>query len=211
MTTVLYARVSTTDQTAAHQKTQAEQAGFVIDHVVTDEGVSGVTTKLADRPQGRRLFDMLRAGDVLVVRWIDRLGRNYNDVRETVAEFMKRGIMVHTVINTMTFDGSTTDPMQQAVRDAMLSFMAAMGQAQAEATKLAQTAGIAHAKARADQTAYKGRKPSYTRDQLTTVRDMNSADASVSAIAKATGLSRQTVYRILEDEAEAEAVLARWV
>ncbi|TXN27399.1 recombinase family protein [Methylobacterium sp. WL19] len=210
MTTVLYARVSTADQTAAHQRTQAEQAGFTIDHVVTDEGVSGVTTKLADRPQGRRLFDMLRAGDVLVVRWIDRLGRNYNDVRETVAEFMKRGITVKTVINGMVFDGSTTDPMQQAVRDAMLSFMAAMGQAQAEATKLAQTAGIAHAKAQADQTAYRGRKPSFTRDQLTTVRDMNGSDASVSAIAKATGLTRQTVYRILEDEAEAEAVLARW-
>ncbi|MHC2021328.1 recombinase family protein, partial [Methylobacterium sp. CM6247] len=70
MTTVLYARVSTLDQTVAHQRTQAEAAGFKIDKVVADDGVSGVTTRLADRPQGRRLFDMLRRGDVLVVRWV---------------------------------------------------------------------------------------------------------------------------------------------
>jgi hypothetical protein len=31
------------------------------------------------------LFDVLREGDTLVVRWIDRLGRNYQDVTDTIA------------------------------------------------------------------------------------------------------------------------------
>ena len=66
--TILYARVSTAEQTIAHQRRQAEAAGFKIDEVVTDEGVSGISTRLVDRPQGRRVFDMLRRGDVLVVR-----------------------------------------------------------------------------------------------------------------------------------------------
>ena len=35
--TVLYARVSTAEQTIAHQRTQAEAAGFVIDDVIEDE------------------------------------------------------------------------------------------------------------------------------------------------------------------------------
>jgi putative DNA-invertase from lambdoid prophage Rac len=39
-----------------------------IDEVVANNGVSGVHTRLAERPQGKRLFDKLRAGDVLVVR-----------------------------------------------------------------------------------------------------------------------------------------------
>src|SRR4051794_25522723 len=179
MTTVLYSRVSTSDQTAAHQRAQAEAAGFVIDHAVTDEGVSGVSTALADRPQGRRLFDMLRRGDVLVVRWVDRLGRDYGDVCETIREFMRRGVIIRTVINGLTFDGATTDPMQQAVRDALIGFMAAMSQAQAEATKEAQKAGIEHAKAR--ETAYRGRKPSFTRAQFETVRAMLSQGAGLSA------------------------------
>jgi Resolvase, N terminal domain len=48
--TVLYARVSTADQTLAHQREQAEAAGFRLDEVVADHGVSGVGTRLADRP-----------------------------------------------------------------------------------------------------------------------------------------------------------------
>lgn len=206
--TILYARVSTTEQTAAHQRTQAEGAGFAIDAVVADEGVSGVSTRLADRPQGRRLFDMLRRGDVLVVRWVDRLGRDYQDVTDTIRELMRRGVVVRTVINGLVFDGATKDPMSQAVRDALIAFMSASAQAQAEATKEAQRAGIAHAKARDD--AYRGRKPSYTWGHLDTVTAMLAQGAGVSAIARDTGLSRQTVYRIQDDPAEAEAALARW-
>src|SRR5215213_7207189 len=126
MKTVLYARVSTTDQTIEHQRTQAEAAGFQIDEVVADHGVSGVHTKLKDRPEGRRLFDLLRKGDVLVVRWVDRLGRQYDDIADTIRAFMRRGVVIKTVINGMVFDGSTKEPMQAAVRDALIAFMAAL-------------------------------------------------------------------------------------
>jgi DNA invertase Pin-like site-specific DNA recombinase len=147
MPIVLYARVSTSEQTIDHQRTQAEKAGFRLDQVVWDEGISGVSTKLAERPQGRRLFDLLRNGDTLVVRWVDRLGRNYQDICDTIREFMRRGVVIRTVINGITFDGATKDAMQCAIRDALIAFMAATAQAQAEATKEAQRAGIAHAKA----------------------------------------------------------------
>lgn len=206
--TILYARVSTVDQTLDHQKTQAEAAGFAIDHVLADHGVSGVSTALADRPEGRRLFDMLRRGDTLVVRWVDRLGRDYRDVSDTIREFMRRGVAVKTVINGMTFDGATTDPIQQAVRDSLIAFMAATAQAQAEATKEAQRAGIAHAKAQ--EGRYLGRKPSYSRQQLETVQSLVGQDAGTSTIARTTGLTRQTVLRIKADPVEAAANLAAW-
>ena len=54
--TRLYARSSGTEQTIEHQRTQAEQAGFELDEVVSDSGVGGVSTELRERPQGRRLF-----------------------------------------------------------------------------------------------------------------------------------------------------------
>lgn len=92
MATIFYARVSTAEQTVEHQVTQAQSAGFVFDEVVTDDGVSGVTTKLADRVGGRRLFDLLRAGDTLVVRWVDRLGRNYEDVSDNIRAFMRKRV-----------------------------------------------------------------------------------------------------------------------
>ena len=123
-------------------------------------------------------------------------------------EFMKRGIVIRTIINGLVFDGATKDPMQMAVRDALISFMAALSQAQAEATKEAQSAGIAHAKARDD--SYRGRKPSFARKQLDRVRDMLTSGTSISVIAETTGLSRQTVYRVKDDPAWAEGVLATW-
>lgn len=209
MATILYARVSTADQTIGHQKTHAEQAGFVIDHVLSDDGVSGVSTTLWERPEGKRLYDMLRRGDTLVVRWVDRLGRNYQDVTEAIREFMGRGVIIRTVINNMTFDGATADPIQMAVRDALIGFMAATAQAQHEATKASQRAGIADAKGK--EGKYLGRKPSYNQKQLTSVQDLLATGSTrTSEIAKATGLTRQTVLRIKGDPDGARAALVAW-
>src|SRR5215471_10728675 len=208
MATLLYARVSTAEQTIEHQLAHGKSAGFAIDEVVADNGVSGLHTRLVERPEGRRLFDKLRAGDVLVVRWVDRLGRNYDDVCDTIREFMRRGVVIRTVINNFTFDGVTKDPMQKAVRDALIAFMSATAQAQAEATKAAQRAGIEHARANNDR-AYLGRKPSYTREQFDRVREMlGQQPLGVAQIARDTKLTRQTVYRIKDDPAGAEAALA---
>ncbi|MCB4805160.1 DNA invertase Pin-like site-specific DNA recombinase [Methylobacterium brachiatum] len=209
MSTILYARVSTAEQTLAHQQTQAEAAGFVFDAVVADHGESG-RKPLRERPEGRRLYDMLRTGDVLVVRWINRLGRSYEDVTGVMRELMQRGVIVRTIISNMTFDGATRDPMQRAIRDALIAFMAAAGEAELEATREAQRAGIDHARAKAEQTAYRGRKPSYTRDQLTVISGMLGQGAGVAAVARETGLTRQTIYRVQADPVEAEAALARW-
>jgi DNA invertase Pin-like site-specific DNA recombinase len=120
--------------------------------------------------------------------------------------------------------------MQQAVRDALIAFMAATAQAQAEATKAAQRAGIEHAKQHGDR-AYLGRKPSYTRQQYHHARALLAQEAvgiariakeyhharalaqeavGIARIAKETGLTRQTVYRIKDDPASAEAALTGW-
>lgn len=212
MSTIFYARVSTTDQNLAHQRTQAEQAGFVIDEVVADHGVSGVSTTMRERPEGRRLYDLLRRGDTLVVRWVDRLGRNYGDVTETIREFMAKGVIVRTVINNMTFDGSTSDPIQMAVRDALIGFMAATAQAQHEATKASQRAGIQTEMAtKTKPKSYLGRKPSYDRAGFEAVMNMlGQGSAGTTEIARATGLTRQTVLRIKADPSAANTQLVNW-
>lgn len=214
MRTFFYARVSTRDQTIDHQITQARKAGFKFDDrdVLVDEGVSGVSVPLKERPQGRRLFDMLRRGDTLVVRWLDRLGRNYQDVTDTVREFMAQGVIIKTVINNLSFDGATTEPMQKALRDAQIAFLAALAEAQADAMKIAQRAGIEHARAEAKKRprVYKGRKPSYDRATLDIVNEMLAANEGPSSIAARTGLTRQTVLRIRADPAAADEALRAW-
>ena len=45
---------------------------------------------------------------------------------------MVGGVTIWTVINLMVFDGSIKDPIQMAVRDAIVGFMAASAQSQAD-------------------------------------------------------------------------------
>jgi len=207
--TVLYVRTSTSEQTIEHQLSQAKQAGFTFDDVIEDEGVSGVSTPLAERPNGKRLFDLLRDGDTLVVRWVDRLGRSYDDIQKNIRLFLDRGVTIRTVINGMTFDAKPTDAMAKAIRDAMLSFMSAMAEAQALAMKEAQSAGIAHAKA-TKPDSYKGRKPSYTAAQVSLIMQKFKEGDGVNKIARDVGLSKFSVSRITRDPDKALKSLSRW-
>ena len=207
--TVLYVRTSTSEQTIEHQLSQAKQAGFTFDDVIEDEGVSGVSTPLAERPNGKHLFDLLRDGDILVVRWVDRLGRNYDDIQKNIRLFLDRGVTIKTVINGMTFDAKPTDAMAKAIRDAMLSFMSAMAEAQALAMKEAQSAGIAHAKATKPES-YKGRKPSYTAAQVSLIIQKFKEGDGVNKIARDVGLSKFSVSRITRDPDKALESLSRW-
>jgi putative DNA-invertase from lambdoid prophage Rac len=207
--TVLYVRTSTSEQTIEHQLSQAKQAGFTFDDVIEDEGVSGVSTPLAERPNGKRLFDLLRDGDTLVVRWVDRLGRSYDDIQKNIRLFLDRGVTIRTVINGMTFDAKPTDAMAKAIRDAMLSFMSAMAEAQALTMKEAQSAGIAHAKATRPDS-YKGRKPSYTAAQVSLIMQKFKEGDGVNKIARDVGLSKFSVSRITRDPDKALESLSRW-
>jgi DNA invertase Pin-like site-specific DNA recombinase len=153
---------------------------------------------------------MLRAGDTLVVRWVDRLGRNYADVTDTIREFIRRGVVVRTVINGLTFDGATRDPMQQAVRDSLIAFMAATAQSQAEVIKEAQKAGIAHAQTHDDGMKYRGRKPTFNLEQFRLVQDLLRQGIPISAIAQTTGLKRQSIYRIQSKPEQQLASVQAW-
>ena len=211
--TVLYVRTSTTDQTIEHQQAQAEAAGFVLDEVIEDHGVSGVQTSLAERDNGKRLFDMLRDGDILVVRWVDRLGRNYDDIQKNIRLFLDRGVTIKTVINMMTFDAQPQDAMSKAVRDAMLSFMSAMAEAQAIGMKEAQAAGIAHAKANDSgykPTKYRGRKPSYTCNQWYDVLALREEGFGVNETARMVGLNKFLVSRISNNQINTFKALEIW-
>ena len=57
-----------------HQEAQARAAGFKIDEVVSDEGVSGIRVPLRERAEGRRLFELLRAGDTQLADDLGHVG-----------------------------------------------------------------------------------------------------------------------------------------
>ena len=97
------------------------------------------------------------------------------------------------------------------MRDPLIAFMAATAQAQAEATKEAQRAGIKAAREGDDSTKkYKGRKPRFDAEKLQRVHEMDALGLSPTVIATEVGLTRQVVYRIKADPAKAAALLQAW-
>jgi hypothetical protein len=90
------------------------------------------------------------------------------------------------VINGLTFDGSTKDPVLQAVPDALVAFMAATAPRAGEAPREAQRAGISYVKA-SGANPYRGRNPSFSRIQFNAVRACLDRAKGVSEIATRPG------------------------
>ena len=78
MDTYGYIRVSTKEQNENRQIIAMQEFGVADSHIVLDKQ-SG---KDFERPGYRRLVRKLKAGDTLVIKSIDRLGRNYEEILE---------------------------------------------------------------------------------------------------------------------------------
>ena len=88
-----YSRVSTSDkgQTVANQDLLIEKAGFKIDRIFEDVGVSG-SVPAQDRPAFKQMISEMKPSDTCVCISIDRLGRSALDVLRTVEYFKKHNL-----------------------------------------------------------------------------------------------------------------------
>lgn len=99
-----YARVSAKDQSLARQLDALRELGLSDDMIFTDKA-SG---KDFNRPSYRRLMRRLKPGDVIFVKSIDRLGRNYQEIIEEWRSItQKKG--AHIVVLDMPLLGTRND------------------------------------------------------------------------------------------------------
>lgn len=176
-----YARVSTADQDAQLQHDALTAAGCY--RVFTD-----VTSGALDhRPQLEVVFDQLRPGDTLVVWRLDRLGRSLPHLIQTVRELHDREVGFRSLqenIDTTTSGGRL-----------IFHVFGALAEFERDITRERTQAGLAAARARGRSG---GRPSALTDDQITVARQMyDSGDYTVTAIARALGVSRATIYRHL--------------
>lgn len=80
-----YIRVSSKDQNEARQLSEMQEQG-IAEHDIFMDKVSG---KNFDRPQYQTLKDRLRKGDVLIIKSIDRFGRNSVEIKKEWEEITK--------------------------------------------------------------------------------------------------------------------------
>jgi putative DNA-invertase from lambdoid prophage Rac len=197
MRTVYYGRISTTEgQTSASQYDDAKARGVDKRNVHIDEGISGYHVAPADRPEWKRVLDKLSEGGTLYVRWLDRISRRFDELDATMRELMSMGVKVVCTLNGMEFDGSATDAISKAVRNSVLAFIAAQGEADYLSRRELQKRGIESAKARGQQL---GAPKKGDAAEVKAWRAENGA--SIAATAEHFGLSVATVKRYCAEAA----------
>ncbi|MGW0576589.1 recombinase family protein [Streptomyces sp. NPDC002920] len=180
-----YARVSTDEQEAQLQRDALTGAGC---SRIFEDTASGKNT---DRPELGAVLDYLREGDTLVVWKLDRLGRSLIDLVSIVDGLRGRGIGFRVLTGALSAVDTTS-------ADGRLFFqiIAAMAEFERSLIKDRTKAGLEAAKA---QGRTGGRPTVITDDLLTLAKARKAKGESVSAIAKALGVSRATLYRHLSD------------
>lgn len=148
-----YIRVSTREQNEARQLIALREFGVSSDHVFIDKQ-SG---KDFNRPAYQRLLEQLQPGDVLVVKSIDRLGRNYEEILEQWRVITKEKNAAIVVLDMPLQDTrNSRDLTGTLIADIVLQLLSYVAETERSFIRQRQAEGIAAAKARGVRF---GRKP----------------------------------------------------
>lgn len=177
MTKIGYTRVS-----AVEQNTDRQDLG---DIRIFEDKASGKNT---DRPALKEMLGFVREGDEVVVYSIDRLARSLRDLEDIIKEVNSKRASVTFLTERLTFSGS-----DDAMSTLMLQMMGAFSEFERSMIRKRQAEGIAVAKAKGEDSPYKGRKQSI---DCNAVMKMLDAGEGMTAVARALGVSRQSIYRI---------------
>jgi DNA invertase Pin-like site-specific DNA recombinase len=185
-----YARTSTSDQTAglAAQERDLQAAGC--ERLFTEQ-----VSSVAQRAALKECLAFLRAGDVLTVTKPDRLARSTAELLTIEADLTKRGIG----LVVLSMGGERLDTRNPTSK-LMLTILAGVATWEREIMLERQREGIQKAKG---DGKYKGRAPT-ARNKSQTVLARLKAGAKPMDVAADLGISRASVYRIIDD-AKAEA------
>ena len=173
-----YSRVSTDDQDTDAQTASLRKAGC--ERVFTEKASGGRW----DRPELAKALEQLRAGDVLVVWKLDRLGRSLVEMMRTIDKLRADGIKFRSLTEELD--------SESAQGRFFLQIHGAMAEYFLDLNRERTMEGLKAALARGRKG---GRRPKLTEDDKKAARAMLAAgDISVAEIARRLGISRVTFY-----------------
>lgn len=146
MKTYGYVRVSSTEQNEDRQRIALVEGKCVAEKNIYMDKQSG---KDFERPQYKKLVKRLRSGDLLYIKSIDRLGRNYKEVQEQWRVLTKEMGVDICVIDMPLLDTRTAkDLMGTFIADLVLQILSFVAESERDNIRQRQAEGIAAAKAR---------------------------------------------------------------
>lgn len=140
-----YVRCSSTDQNEDRQMIALREASVPEKNIFMDKQ-SG---KDFNRPNYKKLVQELKAGDLLYILSIDRLGRNYEEIQNQWRILTKEiGIDICVLDMPLLNTRNGKDLMGTFIADLVLQILSFVAQNERENIKKRQAEGIAAAKAR---------------------------------------------------------------
>jgi DNA invertase Pin-like site-specific DNA recombinase len=177
-----YARVSTSQQTLDIQVKALKEAGVRPSRIFSDKATGSNT----DREGLSLLRVKVEEGDVILVKKLDRLGRDTADMINLIKEFDNLGVAVRFLDDGISTEG-TMGKMVVTILSAV---------AQAERQRILERTNEGRIEAKANGVKF-GRKPSVNRQQVV---DLSKRGARAVEIAQQLGIGRSSVYRVLKEE-----------
>lgn len=195
-----YARVSSTEQNLERQLDNLKTFG--VEKIFTEKQ-SGKSVE--NRPVFQEALSFVRMGDWFVVESIDRLGRNYDEIIETVNCLKEKDIQLMITSLPIINEVIGNRLLDKFMKDLIIQILAMVSEQERNESKRRQAQGIQVAKGKG---VYKGRPLLYSpnakdpqkRVIYNRVVEMLEEDKEISKIAKEVNITRQTVYRIKHDK-----------
>ena len=189
-----YVRVSTRSQKEDRQLYAMREFGVPAEHIVVEKQ-SG---KDFARPLYLRLVRSLRSGDVLVVKSIDRLGRNYDEILEQWASLTKEKRVAIVVLDMPLLDTrEDRDLTGTLIADIVLQLLSYVAQTERDFLRQRQAEGIAEAKAKGMRFGPERIPMPAAFEHL--AEDWLSGRVSAARAGKELGISRSTFTRRAEE------------
>lgn len=184
-----YARTSTLDQKAGLEAQIEALRALGCERLYTEQ-VSSISVREALR----EALAFCREGDTLVVTKLDRLARSVRHLGDIVEDLEGRKVGLRVLALGLD-TGNATGKL-------MLNVLGSVAQFEREMMLERQKEGIAKAK---HEGKYRGRKPT-GHGMIAQVRSLLSEGIPKKTIAKMTGLSERTVYRLINDNTPLQRV-----
>jgi DNA invertase Pin-like site-specific DNA recombinase len=133
-----YARVSSKDQNLDRQL-DAARAYKNIDRIFSDKQ-SG---KNFDRPEYIKMKEVVQSGDEVIVKELDRLGRDKEGIKEEIRWFREQGVILRILdVPTTLIDFQGQDWIADMVNNILIEVLGAIAQNEREKTHRRQREGI---------------------------------------------------------------------
>ena len=192
-----YVRVSTKEQNLDRQLIAMREFGVPEKQIYQDK-LSG---KDFDRPAYQKLMKAIKPGDTLVIKSIDRLGRNYDEILEQWRVITKEKQAAIVVLDMPLLDTrQSRDLTGTLIADIVLQLLSYVAQTEREYIRQRQREGIAAAKARGTHMGRPAKeKPDNFASAMTLWREGSLSDRKTAELL---GVSAKTFKKWKEEENE---------